>query len=196
MNIIPLIKIKKRKVLGSLSEKEIFEKIPGNQKIYIYDFDGIEKDKPNLCSFQRISTDYELWVDYGPRNLGDVVDGFMTGVENVTIRPSLWPNLNISDIRDISENKIFINIDMEKDQNIGTFFDFDSDGLVNFYSKDKIESDFRYSDYLRHYGIKNKLYSYENDSKNINYWKMFGVETLLVDIDKFEEFKKWILKLK
>ena len=194
MNIIHLIKMQKRKILSALSEKEIFEKIPENQKIYILDQDGIDKDKPNLCTYQRISSDYELWVDYGPRNLGDVVDMFMAGAESVTIRPLLWPNLDISDIRDISENRVFINLDIEKVKNSSGFFDYDSDGLVNFYSRDNIESNFKYSDYLRYYGTKNKLYSYENDSKNINYWKMFGVKTLLVDIEKFEEFKKWIQK--
>ncbi len=194
MNIIPLIKMKKRKILGPYSEKDIFEKISENQKIYILDNDGIEKDKPNLCTFQRKSSNYELWVDYGPRNLGDVVDAFMAGAERVTIRPSLWPNLNISDIREISENKVYVNIDIERVQKIRYFFEYGYDGIVNFNSKDIIESNFKYSDYLRQYRLKNTLYAYENESKNINYWKMLGVKGLLVDFDKFEEFKKWIRK--
>jgi hypothetical protein len=196
MNIIPLVKMKKRKVFSSLSEKEVFEKINENQRVYILDLDGIDKDKPNLCTFQRISGDYELWVDYGPRNLGDVVDMFMAGAERVTIRSPLWPKLNIPDIREISENKIFLNIDIENLKDSREFSYQASDGLVNFNSKEKIESNFIYGDYLRDYGINNEIYSYENDSKNINYWQMFGVKTLLVDIEKYEDFKKWIQKQK
>jgi hypothetical protein len=194
MDIIPLIMMKKRKIFGNLSKKEVFEIIPEEQLIYILDLDGIDKDKPNLCTFQKRSSDYQLWVDFGPRNLGDMVDVFMAGVERATIRPNLWPNLNINEIRDISENKVFIHIDIKKEQSTMEVFDYDSDGLVNLTGKEIIENNFKYSDYLRQYGLKKKLYSYENNPKNINYWKTLGVKTLLVDVDKYMDFKKWIQK--
>jgi hypothetical protein len=194
MDIIPLIRMRKRKMSSNLSKKEIFEIIPENHMIYILDLDGIDKDKPNLCTFQKSSSDYELWVDFGPRNLGDMVDAFMTGVERVTIRPNLWPNLNIAEIRDISENKVFINIDFDKDQNIRDVFDYGSDGVVTLIEKNIIDNNFKNSDYLRQYGLKKDLYSYENDPKNINYWKSLGVKTLLIDVDKYMDFKKWIRK--
>lgn len=186
--------MKKRKIFGNLSKKEVFEIIPEEQLIYILDLDGIDKDKPNLCTFQKRSSDYQLWVDFGPRNLGDMVDVFMAGVERATIRPNLWPNLNINEIRDISENKVFIHIDIKKEQSTMEVFDYDSDGLVNLTGKEIIENNFKYSDYLRQYGLKKKLYSYENNPKNINYWKTLGVKTLLVDVDKYMDFKKWIQK--
>jgi hypothetical protein len=194
MDIIPLVMMKKRKMLGNLSKKEIFEIIPEDQIIYILDSDGIDKDKPNLCMFQESSSDYQLWVDFGPRNLGDIVDVFMAGVERATIRPKLWPNLNIAEIRDISDNKIFIHIDIGTDQNTAEVFDYGSDGLVNLNGKEIIENNFKHSDYLRQYGLKNELYCYENDPKNINYWKALGVKTLLVNVDKYMDFKKWIQK--
>ena len=81
MELIPLIKLKKRKVIGFNKSdlKDILKDIKDDEKIYILDFDGIERDKPNFCTFQRISGSYELWVDFGPRNLGDVVDAVMYG---------------------------------------------------------------------------------------------------------------------
>jgi len=186
--------MKKRKMFGNLSKKEIFEIIPEGQLIYILDLDGIDNDKPNLCTFQKSSRDYQLWVDFGPRNLGDMVDVFMAGVERATIRPNLWPNLNIAEIRDISDNKIYIHIDIKKDHSTKEVFDYGPDGLVTLDGKGVIENNFKYSDYLRQYGLKKELYSYENDPKNINYWKALGVKTLLVDVDKYMDFKKWIQK--
>jgi hypothetical protein len=194
MDIIPLIKMKKRKMLGILSKKEIFNLISENQMIYILDLDGIDKDKPNLCTFQKNSSNYSLWVDFGPRTLGDIVDAFMAGVERITIRTELYSKLNITDIRDISENKIFINLDIEKNQEKKDVFDYGSDGIVNLNEKSKIDSNFIYSDYLRQYGLKFDLYSYENNPKNINYWKTLGVKTLLVDVERYKDFEKWIQK--
>ena len=194
MNIIPLIKMKKRKILSSFSEKDIFNNLKEDQEIYILDFDGIEKDKPNLCTFQKYSGNYKLWVDFGPRDLGDVVDAFMSGVEKITVRPSLWPKLNFLDIREITENKIFINLEYESESKFRYISDID--GVVNFTSRETIESSFKYGDFLKNYTLKNDIYSYETDSKNINYWTKFSVKTLLVDIDKYEDFKKWNQKEK
>jgi hypothetical protein len=194
MNIIPLLKMKKRKILSSITEKDISNTMEDDEDLYILDYDGIEKDKPNLCTYQKYSGNYKLWVDYGPRNIGDVVDVFMSGVEKITIRSPLWHKVNISDIREISENKIFINLEYESEKKFSYISDID--GLVNFKSRETIESSFKYGDFLKNYALKNEIYSYENDSKNINYWNKFGVKNLLVDIDKYEDFKKWNQKVK
>ena len=195
MELLPLIRLK-RKILveSSYSLEDIIEKSDRYEKIYILDLDGIERDKPNLCTYQRLSASHDLWVDNGPRNLGDVVDAFMAGATDITIRASLGPNLNISDIREISENKVFANIDFESERTnrSGDLFFYDSDGLVNFNSKEKLEAGFRYHDYLKQ--LRKTLYSYEVDSRNVSFWGMFGAKGLLVDIDKIEEFKKWIRK--
>ena len=171
--------------------KEFLKKFEEERKIYILDWDGIEKDRPNLCTFQRLSPLYDLWVDFGPRNLGDVVDAFMTGATEITIRIRLCPQLAISDIRKISENKVYANIDFDNInlQNINDLFFYDSDGLVNLNSKAKIDQDMRYREYLNGLKMKNKLYSYDSNLENRSYWERFGAEGLLVDLNKFEDFK-------
>jgi hypothetical protein len=171
--------------------KEFLNIIDDEQKIYIFDIDGIEKDKPNLCTYQRLSPSYDLWVDFGPRNLGDVVDSFMAGATTITIRNRLCPQLTVSSIREISENKVYANIDFESKNllNIDDLIFFDSDGLVNFNSRNKIEQDFKYSDYLNSLKMKNKVYTYDSNPENLSFWERFGVEDLLVDINKIEEFK-------
>jgi hypothetical protein len=189
MEIIPLIYVKNRKIhvektSSPVSLDGVLKQVDEEIKIYILDLDGIEEDKPNLCTYQRLSGSHELWVDNGPRDLGDIVDATMAGATDITLRKNLCPNLYISDIRGISENKIYANIDFAEDLSF-----YDADGLVNFNSRGKIEANFKYSDYFKRIGMKNKIYSYEIDSKNRLYWKRFGVEGLLVDISKIKEFK-------
>jgi len=196
MNLVPLIQMKQRKIYleegkNPIDYKEFLKKFEEERKIYILDWDGIEKDKPNLCTFQRLSPLYELWVDFGPRDLGDVVDAFLAGATEITLRTHLCPQLAISDIKKLSENKVYANIDFENMnlKNIDDLFFYESDGLVNFNSKAKIDQDIRYSDFLNNLRMKNKLYSYDSNPENRSYWKQFGAEGLLVDINKFEEFK-------
>lgn len=193
MEIIPIIKLKKRKILGHLksSLKETLKEIDENEKIYILDLDGIEKYKPNFCTFQKLSDSYDLWVDFGPRNIGDIVDAVMAGTTAMTVRMPLRSKIEISEIRNITENKIFTNIDFEYQDK----YDFEdlylqlSDGLVTFNTRELIESSFKNSDFLKTIGMKQKTYAYESNSKNSSYWKRFGFKGLLVELDKIKEFK-------
>ncbi len=197
MEIIPLIKLKKRKIIDEdeSSSDNIFEQIDEEQLLYILDLDGIEKDKPNLCTYQKLSKSYELWIDNGPRNLGDVVDAFMAGATRITIRKDLCLQLDIPSIREITENKIYININLEDQKTHASedMFYHEIDGLVNFNNREKIRTDFRYNDFLKQFSIKNKIYSYESDPLNVSYWKNYGMEGLLVEIKKLQEFKKYAL---
>ena len=86
-----MIYIKSRKIrIGrnsdSMSLKDFLKLTEDKKKIYIFDMDGLEKDKPNLCTYQRLSSFVELWVDNGPRNIGDVVDSTMAGATDITLR--------------------------------------------------------------------------------------------------------------
>jgi hypothetical protein len=189
MDLIPLIYMKNRKIhaektRSSVSLEEFLKQVDEEMKIYILDLDGIEKDKPNLCTYQRLSGAHDLWVDNGPRNLGDIVDATMAGATDITLRKNLCPNLYVSDIREIYENKIYANIDFAEDLSF-----YDADGLVNFNSREEIASNFKYSDLFKRTILKNKIYSYESDLKNRSYWECCGVEGLLVDVNKLKEFK-------
>ena len=189
MDLIPLIHMKKRKIHiekkgEPVSFDELLKIIKGEKKIYILDWDGIEKDRPNLCTYQRIPASYELWVDFGPRDIGDIVDATMSGATNITLRKELCPQLFIPDIKEISENKIYSVIDFKE-----SLSSYDSDGLINFTSRKEIETSFKYGDLFKRYSSKNKIFSFESDFNNHLYWKRFGVEGLLVEINKLKEFK-------
>ena len=185
MEVVPLITMKDRKILN-LQEK--LDRISQQQILYIHDLDGIEKDKPNLCTFQRLSKTCEIWIDSGPRNLGDIVDVFLAGANAITIRKYLFPKIEISKIRELSENKVFADIDFDKKTKDLVYNAFD--GLINFANREKIEQNFKYADLLKKHTNKNMVvFTYDSDTGNVNYWKHFGVDNFLVDLDKFEEFK-------
>ena len=92
MEIIPLIRMEKRKILDDALSDNVLEQIDEEQIIYILDMDGIEKDKPNLCIYQRLSKSHDLRIDNGPRNLGDVVDATMAGATDITLRKTYAHN--------------------------------------------------------------------------------------------------------
>jgi len=195
MELIPLITLKKRTILDTdqktTDTKEI-KQLKEDEKIYVLDQDGIEKDKPNLCLFQNISSKYGLWIDSRPIDLGDVVDSFMAGAASITIRKNLWDKLDIKEIREITENNVFFEIDIkDADQMHEKDYILDqADGFVIFNDKDFIDSDNKYSVFLKSICGKNKTYAYESKPENINYWKNKGAHGLLIDIEKIEGFKK------
>lgn len=189
MEFIPLIKIKNRKPSYT---NDLVDSIDENKLIYIYDIDGIGKDKPNLCTFQKLSKTRDLWIDSGPRDLGDIVDSFMAGAIAITIRENLFPQVDLSKIREISENKIFLDINLD-DRNIGKLLLKELDGMTIFKKRDEINQEFKYRDLLKQYSTKNTVYVYESNNENLFFWKNLGINNILVDIDKYEEIKKYDL---
>ena len=193
MEIIPCITLKNYKIMNnSISVTNISEYIKEDEILYILDLDGLEKNKPNLCTFQKLSSKYQLWVDCGPRNIGDIVDIFMTGATSVTIRKVHFPSLNISDIRDISENKVYLNIDylnLENYDNNDDLFIEKFDGFINFNTREELEQNFILHEQINKIKKQNKIYFYENNYKNYPFWEGLGISGLLVDINKLKEFK-------
>ena len=202
MEIIPLITLEKRIITDTnqkTAETKEIKQINENEKIYILDKDGIKKDKPNLCLFQNISNTYSLWIDSRPVELGDVVDSFMVGATIITLRKNLWDKIELEKIREITENEIFLEIDLKDidDNNDKINILEKADGIVIFNEKNMIESDVKYANFLRTISEKKKTYVYEKNKENMFYWANKGITGLLVDINNFEEFKKkWQLMQK
>ncbi len=185
MEIIPLIKIKNRKIFDSTIEDIILDKkkIFSDKKIYILDFDGIEKNKPNICTYQKLGKHYDLWIDFAPKDMGDIVDSFMSGGKTVVIRKNYYKNFNPISIKEISENNILLFVDkdnlVEKNNHI--------DGYVSFKDREKVSSDFEVYSNIR--PVKNRLYVYEKKPENKKYWENQEIKGLIVDIKNFMEFK-------
>jgi hypothetical protein len=189
MEILPVLTLKEKIDTNKQSAlEESLSKFDADTTIYILDIYGINKDKPNLCIYQRLSRDFELWIDSGPRNLGDVVDVFLAGANKITIRRSIWHKIDIQGIREVSENKIYIDIDSKTINNLNYY---NVDGLVNFKTREEFENAFKLGYFLKKIASKTNIYSYESDIKNLTYWKKQGINNFLVDIDKIGEFKKY-----
>jgi len=194
MELIPLIYIKNRKLYvenegEQISLDEILKNIDKNNKIYFLDVDGIDKNKPNLCTYQRILPNYEIWVDAGPRVIGDVVDFVMAGATSVTIRKNLFPINEISKIKEMTESKIYIVLDLqnEKQRNANFSFILEVDGFVIFYDENQIEKDFKSSEFLKTLCSKFKVYAIDPHGKNTTYWKNRGAAGLLIDFKRIKQ---------
>jgi hypothetical protein len=187
MDIFPLIYIKYRKISGAidgnaLAINDLPELSDGNM-IYIKDFDGTEKDAPNLEIYQKLADKNDLWVDADPRRFGDVVDIIMAGASRITIMKDLFPMKEIPNIKEVTDSMIYTNIDLEKDQEILFTPPQGIDGLVVFGDKSQTEL-------LKTICSQYKVYVTETDEKNISYWKDIGVAGVLLDFEKFKLVNK------
>ena len=187
MDIIPLTAIHNKKIQNF----NLLEKLKEDTLLYLIDLDGIEKDKSNLDIYQKLSKKYQLWIDNTPRKLGDIVDVFMSGAANITLRKTFYSNIKIEKIREITENKIYANIEINNQTDAYTYSFFKKfDGLINFYTREEIEYDFKKEKVIKNILAKNKIYIYENNKKNIEYWNKFSPFGFLVDLSKYWEFTK------
>ncbi len=192
MEIIPLIHIKKHRILSSLPLEELREIQFGGEKTYILDDDGILKDKPNVSMYQQMSRYHEIWVDAGPRNPGDLVDIIIAGGNITTIRIDRWPNFNIEEIRELTDTPIYMMIDPNEEDRYGIKKLISSvDGLVVFTTFEGIRQNFVLEGILRELSKENKVYAYEYKPEYIRSWESIGIEGLLVDIDHLKEFKRY-----
>lgn len=183
MEIIPLIKIKSKKILDYSIKDLILNNNFDEKPIYILDYDGINKNKPNLCTYQKLSKHYDLWVDFAPKNIGDVVDSFMTGAKAITIRNRYYQLFDPRKIKEISENNLFLTINDKE----SVFLSDEINGYVSFKTREEIESDFKYQTDTKQ--ISKKLYIYEKNPENKKYWEKKEIKGLLVDFNEYGRFK-------
>ena len=196
MDLVPLIHIKHRKILESprsdLASYQTMLEPYKDSVIYLLDLDGTEKNRPNLDVYQRLAGIYTRWVDAGPRRLGDVVDILMAGATRVTIRSDRWDIMDLTILRDITENPLYLSVTLPTHDSLrGALPLNQADGLVSFSTKQEFDSDFKQQSYLKEICRKQNLYVYETQAQQSSYWKQIGVAGLLVDINKIEEFKRY-----
>jgi hypothetical protein len=191
---MPLIYLENRKIQIEkngvvLLLDEVLENVDKDKEMYFFDIDGIEKNKPNLCTYQKIAEKRNIWVDTGPRTLGDVVDLLMAGANKITIRPHLFPIKEILSIKEITENMIYSVVDLS-DENLA-FFNFSQfpsiDGFIFFPDKKHKGFDFKKEETLKNLCVKHKIYVCDCDRENISYWKEIGVSGLLLDLKNYKE---------
>jgi len=195
MELVPFISIKNKKLYRDdrkqITLDEIVERLTHDQKLYVLDRDGIERDKPNLSLYPNVSNHLPVWVDAGPRVLGDVVDIVMAGASMITIRRNRWSELDVSSVREVTENEIYADVALQRHEkrSIGFSFFQGVDGLVLFDARNQIERDFIARDVVKQLCAKYALFAHEADAKNVSYWKHLGAKGLIVNLGKIQEFK-------
>ncbi len=187
MNIIPLIEINNKKIHNF----ELLKNLNEDDLLYIIDIDGIKKNKSNLDIYQKFSKRYQIFIDNAPRTFGDIIDVFITGAKNIILRIKYCPHIKLDSINKITDNKIYLNIEINEQTDLNNNFFFENiNGLVNFYSREYLEKSFKKMELIKNISTKNKIYIYENNKKNIDYWNKYNPEGFLVDLSKYWEFKK------
>ncbi|HDM67225.1 MAG TPA: hypothetical protein ENG62_02430 [Thermoplasmatales archaeon] len=186
MEYIPLIRVKRRKIGNNISEEKIRETQLKGYKIYILDEDGIRKDKPNVSLYQRLSRYQEIWVDAGPRNEGDLVDILIAGASMVTLRRENWYNLDINELRELTENPLYLYVEVSRTIEKQLLSQYD--GIVVFTPIEKLREDFTLEGILKELCRKIDTYAYERNPTYIRSWENIGVKGLIVDIEEIERF--------
>lgn len=191
MNILPLIHMKKKRIRTTqgavIQLSEVIKHIKKDTELYILDDDGITENKPNLSLYQQLSERNTLWVDAGPRNLGEVMDIVTAGATTVVVRPHRWPNIDLSTIREITECDIYATLDYDKEPSLLS----EVNGLVFFPADDQTEENSSPSPFLKGLMEKFPVYVYEQDPEKKHYWETTGVAGILIDIENIEEDKTY-----
>jgi hypothetical protein len=198
MELIPFIYIKNRKITtekegAALSVEEIIEQIDKDIILYVLDQDGLEKDKPNLCTYPPLSEHCDLWVDAGPRVLGDIVDYVMAGATHITIRNKFFPHPGIPAIKELTENNLYTDITMQTmdEQNISHISPLDADGAVIPPEEHRLLTDFKSRDLIRTLSTKHDIYAFESDETNYTQWKQLGITGLIIELKQLNKEKNY-----
>ena len=165
--------------LRNLMKKE------GFTDLYIIDELGIKKNKPQYKFYQRFSTLFDLWVDTGPRDIGDVVDDIFSGAKRIIIRLDLWTEDSLTSIREVTDHEVFIAVDMNHINALSEsrlLFD-EADGVVLFVT-DKNALNFKIESDINQLINDTSVYVFDEE-KNERVWSSKDIKGFLKDINHY-----------
>ena len=179
MENIPLLHIKKRKIVNHKnienSNIEYLLEDFKDKRIYLYDHDGLNKNKPNLCLYQKFSKYHNLWIDAGFRFIGDLYDSIIAGADSITIRKELWTDTEIEKLKDITECKVYNNIN--------------SANLPDRSNKLFLKNNFQISEFIKNLSKKIDVYLYYDKTIEFSFYEKLNLSGLIIDIEHIKEFK-------
>ena len=187
METIPVVYLKKdfeKTLLPRIDLPEIKEK-QGFEHLYIIDEEGITKNRPRFCFYQRFSRYFDLWIDAGPREIDDIVDDVFAGAKKIIIRPSLWTEPTIQSTRELTENEIYIAVEaneLQQDTVNLSFYD-QADGIIIFCTKPDQRISFKNESIINQIIEKKDVYVF--DDGNNTFWQSKNVKGYLKDINAF-----------
>jgi hypothetical protein len=193
MENIPLLHIKKRKIVNHknieiCNIEKLLEDFK-DKRIYLYDHDGLNKNKPNLCLYQKFSKYHNLWIDAGFRFIGDLYDSIIAGADSITIRKELWTDTEIEKLKDITECKIYNNINSTNLPNRSNKLFEKIDGCVILGDIYFLKNNFQISEFIKNLSKKIDVYIYYDETIEFSFYKKLNLSGLIIDIEHIKEFK-------
>jgi hypothetical protein len=184
MEIIPFIHLTKqfeKETLPSFNLKEMKE-THNISDLYIIDKEGIEKNRPRFCFYQRYSSLFDLWVDAGPRSIEDIVDNVFAGAKRIVIRATLWSEPSIASIRELTENDIFLAISLDGviNNTYPKILFNEVDGVIIFIPKEFQKIGFKHESTINRVSEKKPCYIFSNN--DISFWKEKNIKGYLQDV--------------
>jgi len=111
MEEMPLVYLKRGKVIEGEKRLNAVDKLKEirkkHEKAYVLDLDGINKNRPNLDIYRKVSRKPFLWIDALPRRLDDVMDLVVVGAERITIGDVIGDD-ELKRIREICDVELFL----------------------------------------------------------------------------------------
>jgi hypothetical protein len=192
MHIVPLISLKKGQLCDGynglpLSLEDLFARIEKDAMLYVLDYDGLERSNPNLEMYQRLTEHCVLWIDNGPRRIDDVMDTIMAGATNLSLQPSLWPDLMLADVFELTDDEVFLVVDAST-RDAFPPAPLDITGVVLFQGFQQ-DTEFITTSFLKDKASTLKTYLYTAPASTIPYWEERGITGLLVDFNKKEDYR-------
>lgn len=193
MENIPLLHIKKRKIVNNknieISNIEYLLEDFKDKRIYLFDHDGLNKNKPNLCLYQKFSKYHNLWIDSGFRFIGDLYDSIIAGADSITIRKELWIDTEIEKLKDVTECKIYNNINNTNLPNRSNKLFENIDGYVILGDISFLKNNFQNSEFIKNLSKKIDVYIYYDETIEFSFYKKLNLSGLIIDIEHIKEFK-------
>jgi hypothetical protein len=193
MNIVPLISIKKGQLCDgnngtAFSLDDVFARMEKDTILYVLDYDGINHRNPNLELYQKLTEHCDLWIDNGPRRIDDVMDTIMAGATNLSVRPDLWPDMNLSDVLELTDDEVYLSLDPPYHESLRSFYP-NITGVVVFNQETQQDTDFITTSYLKDRTKTMKTYLYTAPPTAMKYWEEQGITGILVDLNRKEGYR-------
>jgi hypothetical protein len=193
MNSVPLIAIKKGILLdgkdgNQISIDDLFKRVEKDMMLYVLDLDGIEHNNPALDLCQKLTEHCTLWIDEGPRRLDDIMDTIMAGATNITLREELWPEMDLLNIFELTDDEVYMCINSTRiQQSQITMFTQRDIGVVVFNQEPPTNDDFIPVNIFKTLALKHKIYLYTTESNVSSVLEERGITGILVDLNKIKK---------
>ncbi|MBN2602880.1 MAG: hypothetical protein JXA91_01955 [Candidatus Thermoplasmatota archaeon] len=194
MEIINYIYIKNGKIYlsndyeFSVETKKFITDYDKDKTLYVIDYDGIGKNRPNVDIYQRLSSFSDLWIDGGPRSTGDVVDFVMAGANKITIRKDIGSHIDILHLRELTECNLYLAIEESSlMEDIKSFSINAFDGTIVMLNEKRSDVDFISLSYLKNLAVKNNIYLFNSQIRSNSHWEKIGISGIFAPMARKTE---------